>query len=562
MLSSRKKQKCKLLDKCLSRAQTVDDIIPLLKHIDFSKVKLFVREQLYNTIQNVYSCLAITDVLHENVIQHILSFTDTTTTSIVCKTFNTLCNNTIINTKKKFLQENHFDSNDIDQAYQLTIKYLLIQEKENKLKMAEKSFQSLKRLVRQVKKQKLDLQVQMHDIRKPIRYLARSINYENEEIKLPPFTTKYIAGYNKQIPVYSSENWISKPKNERLSQHIEDDFSELLLGEEVDRIRIKSGDKIIFTPGVYDDYTYISNVIKSHYAIGINGKQDIYLIGKNNFNFQCDFDPGFDPKSLIDVDEINNAMQNQRSVIVGGDDVEAHMFKILSFSNAYFENLTIDDTKHDKHFYGTILVSKDSGIWMKNCIINTNRIGINIGENGRCYVKNCTFIGGSIGITIDTMASEVLITDCTFTNCGNKTRYDNRGDNGAIVIHHGKEAKKRAIKSNHPHDDSDDSSLDSELTLTARSCTRRNMRNMHRDLDDKKKYHVSKLLDIRIVNNTFTNNYCHPIVFKCFRHYATKDIQLVFSNVLQKCQIEKNKLSGFNCITKDPNIIYQLDDTN
>ena len=61
-------------------------------------------------------------------------------------------------------------------------------------------------------------------------------------------------------------------------------------------------------------------------------------------------------------------------------------------------------------------MEKGCGLWMENCIIDADRIGINICEKASCYIKNCTFVGGSIGIKINIMANEVLITDCTFTN--------------------------------------------------------------------------------------------------------------------------------------------------
>ena len=159
---------------------------------------------------------------------------------------------------------------------------------------------------------------------------------------------------------------------------------------------------------------------------------------------------------------------------------ENSMLTICQSSNVYFDNICFDSTKMHTYFKGTIVVEENCRLWMENCIINTNRIGINVCENARCYVKNCTFIGGSIGIKINTMANKVklLITNCTFTNCGSKTRYDKRGDNGAVVIEFGQEPEPGAK-------------------------SKRTSNNV-----------ISHNLDIRIINNKFVNNFTVPIVLK------------------------------------------------
>ena len=227
-----------------------------------------------------------------------------------------------------------------------------------------------------------------------------------------------------------------------------------------------------------------------------------------------------------------------RSTVVKGNntDTDYHMFKIYQFSNVFIENVNIDGKQLIDQNNGTIIVEKHCGLWMQNCIIDTNRIGINVCENARCYVKNCTFIGGSIGIRINAMANEVLITDCTFTNCGNKTKCDRKGDNGAIVIACGKESRKSTM-------------LRARFDMKKR---RNNCKSSIARLTDSNK------LDIRIVNNTFTNNYGYPIVYQNFEKMDKENNNTLFSNVLKKCHIVKNTLSGFKKVGFDPNKLYVI----
>ena len=62
----------KLLAKYLTKASVFEDVIPFLKLIDLNTVRTFVYDQLCNrnVNVNVSECVPLTDLLHENVIQH------------------------------------------------------------------------------------------------------------------------------------------------------------------------------------------------------------------------------------------------------------------------------------------------------------------------------------------------------------------------------------------------------------------------------------------------------------------------------------------------------------
>lgn len=64
-------------------------------------------------------------------------------------------------------------------------------------------------------------------------------------------------------------------------------------------------------------------------------------------------------------------------------------------------------------------------------------------------------------------------------------------------------------------------------------------------------------MDIRIINNKFSNNYCVPILLK---EYANADErgrtnnkdEDIMTNVTEKCHIDRNKLHGFNPTEQQP----------
>ena len=73
-------------------------------------------------------------------------------------------------------------------------------------------------------------------------------------------------------------------------------------------------------------------------------------------------------------------------------------------------------------------------------------------------------------------------------------------------------------------------------------------------------YNASKELDIRIINNKFTNNFGVPIVLKHYGCGKVHDGEDVIANLTAKCRIERNTLHGFNSQElkqqHNPNIIH------
>ena len=617
MESIRQKKQQKVVKKCVSSATVLTDLLPFLHHIDLNTIKSFIIDQLCNTTQfeNIYSCFPLIDTLHENVIQQILSFTNNSTSSMVCKTFNTLCNKNKIKIQKQFLIENKFESYDIDEAYQLTINLICIGERQKQAKKSikhlEKQINLLRAFLKKLEKDKWCSYRQMSDIHKPAKYLSNincNINVNDElentenrhfelhnliarqNINLPLFPTKYVSGYNNEFIVYPEEYWtgyddITLLKGKQYAKKLGTNFMRILRSK--DEYGTKSGDKIILTPGIYNVSGVCGEFIPEESLYTIENKMDVYLIGKNNFSFKCDFDASFDPKLCNSYfsdhyyynSDINNINGDEDSSYVDtefdGAVINAnclyqrterkHVFKIRQFSNVHFENITIDGSKCANYFNGTIIIKKNSGLWMENCIVNTNRIGIVVSEKARCYVKNCTFIGGSTGIKIDTMTSEVLITDCTFTNCGNETQYDKRGDSGAIVIASGKEPDPnkhngyRYLFGDWTRRSDDGASSDAERVSLLDVYSSEKMMRRKRKRKQKQKHNceatvsaASSSIDIRIINNTFVNNYNVPIRFQQYNKKATDDkTEEVLAHVLNKCQIAKNQLWGFNGINVD-----------
>lgn len=118
MLSSKQAKQSKLLTKCLSEVTIHEHLFPFLKAIEFDCLRRFIHQQLCNTSENIHSCLPLTYLLHENVIQHILSVANITSTSCVCKKFDHLCQQNAIQRKKRFFMENknNDNTNDVDKT--------------------------------------------------------------------------------------------------------------------------------------------------------------------------------------------------------------------------------------------------------------------------------------------------------------------------------------------------------------------------------------------------------------------------------------------------------------
>ena len=196
------------------------------------------------------------------------------------------------------------------------------------------------------------------------------------------------------------------------------------------------------------------------------------------------------------------------------------------------------------------------------------RIGIRVCKNSRLYIKNCTFIGGNIGIKINTLANEVLIVNCKFINCGNETPFDKKGSNGAIVIEHGCQSLNDITsrlnvdndKADHVIYDHGNGQLN-ELTGLAISDGYPWLVSSMKTGKTKKL--MSNNLDIRILRNEFSNNYgyTYPVVFtnyekgskeeeeevkqsNCLTEKQINASKFIMDKVLEKCQLSNNKLSG------------------
>ena len=574
MLSTKQVKQSKLLQKTLSKATCFEDLIPFLKVIEFGIVRTFVQQQLCNTSDNISHCLPITDLLHENVIQHILLFTNTISALRVCKAFLNSCHKNAMQKKKQFLIENKYASNNVDQAYQLTIKHLYIQDQELKLqqsiKQYKKGLNTIKTLQKTLDKKKWALFQELHDIHKP--YLSSVCNYNTKEIKLPPFAKKFSTTFNNEYTVYPNRKAYTRARQtvihnfqgKRLSkstrrQRIKEYKQMSAVGfadffSDRSEAKIKQGDIITLTAGNYtcssrDDMDGCSGQCR------ITSKT-VYLNGQT---------------TLKNYDKDNQVSPGAACIKISGEPITDEtqmikvryrsMFVINLFSNVYFRNISIDGSKHEMKYYRTITVGTNCGLWIENCIINTSGIGITICENARCFVKNCTFIGGSIGVQINTMAKEVLITDCTFINCGCETVYDHQGQNGAIVIGSGQERYGSTKRDDGDPWNPSQSSLEaSQLTEAANNND--GIIVIHRDEFSARLFRcmnlwtkfrcdsiskINKKLDIGIINNKFENNFNVPIMLKVYSLRSclyTKEGHM--AQVEVKCHIKNNKLQGFN----------------
>eukprot|EP01083_Nonionella_stella_P278279 946325_1 len=86
-----------LLCKLVSNAQTISDIIPLLHCIPLEAIQDAMLDVIRgldtNTINDIqYKCLSITDIVPDDIMQHIVSFTDSLNLKYINKTFNSCYN--------------------------------------------------------------------------------------------------------------------------------------------------------------------------------------------------------------------------------------------------------------------------------------------------------------------------------------------------------------------------------------------------------------------------------------------------------------------------------------
>ena len=211
-----------------------------------------------NPTENICAYITLPDLLNENVMQHILSFTNKTSTSLVCKRFDILCKKIIIQTKKQFLIENKHSDNDIEHAYQLTIKQSMIK--------CEKQMKEITKLQQQIHKKKWNLFEKLHNIDKPVKYvkLTNINNFDpnaseiQTQMQLPPFPTKVVIGCNTEHITYAGYGDLRKKhmKSYLISEdYIEEECSSDNIGfvKRLQTKELKSGDKIILTSGNYTD---------------------------------------------------------------------------------------------------------------------------------------------------------------------------------------------------------------------------------------------------------------------------------------------------------------------
>eukprot|EP01084_Bolivina_argentea_P084670 153084_1 len=91
---------------------------------------------------------------------------------------------------------------------------------------------------------------------------------------------------------------------------------------------------------------------------------------------------------------------------------------IPSYCNVYFKNINFlysEDPKHPASY--RLMMESHSGLWLKDCLINFDFIGIKVDGSCSLNVKNCKFVGKGTAINLYSIADYVNIIGCIFTNC-------------------------------------------------------------------------------------------------------------------------------------------------